>query len=98
MLARIGNDPALDTLLEEEKPDVLVHPTVLEGLFVSDLIRWGRVHRVPTVYLMNSWDNPAVKMVAVGAPDRLVGLGEQAKQGAPERLGIPLQHGLAVRA
>lgn len=92
MLARIGNDPALDTLLEEEKPDVIVHPTVLEGLFVSDLIRWGRAHRVPTVFLMNSWDNPAVKMVAVGAPDRLVVWGEHSREVAHERLALPLEH------
>ena len=98
MLARIGNDPALDALLEEEKPDVLVHPTVLEGLFVSDLIRWGRAHGVPTVYLMNSWDNPAVKAVAVGAPDRLVVWGEHSKRLAHERLGIPFEHALTFGA
>jgi CDP-Glycerol:Poly(glycerophosphate) glycerophosphotransferase len=98
MLARIGDDPALDALLEEEKPDVIVHPTVLEGLFVSDLIRWGRVHGVPTVYLMNSWDNPAVKAVAVGAPDRLVVWGEHSKQVAHARLGIPLDHLLTFGA
>ena len=92
MLARIGDDPLLDGLLEEEKPDVIVHPTVLEGLFVSDLIRWGRVHGVPTVFLMNSWDNPAVKAVAVGAPDRLVVWGEHSRQVAHERMGIPLEH------
>jgi hypothetical protein len=92
MLARTGDDPVLDALLQEEKPDVLVHPTVLEGLFVSDLIRWGRAHHVPTVYLMNSWDNPAVKAVAVGAPDRLVVWGEHSRQVANERLGIRLEH------
>src|SRR5438034_390593 len=85
-------EAAHEALLGEEKPDVIVHPTVLEGLFVSDLIRWGRAHGVPTVYLMNSWDNPAVKAVAVGAPDRLVVWGEHSKQVAHERLGVPLEH------
>ena len=98
MLARIGEAPELDALLEEEKPDVIVHPTVLEGLFVSDLIRWGRVHGVPTVYLMNSWDNPAVKAVAVGAPDRLVVWGEHSRLVAHERLGVPLEHLLTFGA
>jgi hypothetical protein len=98
MLARIGEALELDALLEEEKPDVIVHPTVLEGLFVSDLIRWGRAHGVPTVYLMNSWDNPAVKAVAVGAPDRLVVWGEHSRQVAHERMGIPLEHLLAFGA
>jgi hypothetical protein len=98
MLARIGDAPELDALLEEEKPDVVVHPTVLEGLFVSDLIRWGRAHGVPTVYLMNSWDNPAVKAVAVGAPDRLVVWGEHSRLVAHERLGVPLEHLLTFGA
>jgi hypothetical protein len=88
MLARIGRDAALDALLAEEKPDVIVHPTVLEGLFVSDLVRWGQAHAVPTVYLMNSWDNPALKALMTGEPDRLVVWGEHSVRLAHERLGI----------
>jgi len=61
MLERIGRNEPLEALLAEERPDLILHPTVLEGLFVSDLVLWGQAHGVPTVYLMNSWDNPAVK-------------------------------------
>jgi hypothetical protein len=90
MLARIGDDKALDALLREERPDVIVHPTVLEGLFVSDLVRAGQALGIPTVYLMNSWDNPAVKAMMLGAPDRLVVWGEHSRQLAHERLDVPL--------
>jgi hypothetical protein len=89
MLARIGDNPALDALLREERPDVIIHPTVLEGLFVSDLVRAGEAHGIPTVYLMNSWDNPAVKAMMLGAPDRLAVWGEHSRQLAHERLGLP---------
>jgi hypothetical protein len=90
ILRDIGDNEELDQLLVEEKPDAIVHPTVLEGLFVADLIRSGERQHIPTVYLMNSWDNPAVKAVTVGSPTKLVVWGDHSKQLAHERLGIPL--------
>jgi hypothetical protein len=98
MLARIGDNPALDALLAEERPDLIIHPTVLEGLFVSDLVRWGQAHGVPTVYLMNSWDNPAVKAILLGPPDRLVVWGEHSRQLAHDRIGVPLDRILSFGA
>ena len=91
MLARIGDNAELLALLREERPDVILHPTVLEGLFVSDLVEYGRRLGIPTVFLMNSWDNPAVKAMMLGAPDRLVVWGEHSRQLSNERLGIPLE-------
>lgn len=98
MLARIGDNGELERLLREEQPDVVVHPTVLEGLFVSDLIEYGRRLSIPTVFLMNSWDNPAIKAMMVGAPDRLVVWGEHSRLLAHERLGIPLERLLSFGA
>jgi hypothetical protein len=98
MLARIGANAELEELLRQERPHVILHPTVLEGLFVSDLIEYGRRLSVPTVFLMNSWDNPAVKAMMVGAPDRLVVWGEHSRQLAHERLGVPLDRILSFGA
>ena len=98
MLARIGDNATLDALLREERPDVIVHPTVLEGLFVSDLVSAGQAHGIPTVYLMNSWDNPAVKAMMLGAPDRLVVWGEHSRQLAHERLDMPLERVVSLGA
>jgi len=98
MLAEIGDDPSLAALLREEQPDVIVHPTVLEGLFVSDLVRYGKTLGIPTVYLMNSWDNPAVKAMMLGAPDRLVVWGEHSRQLAVERLDLPAERVVALGA
>ena len=89
MLAKIGESEALSALLREERPDVILHPTVLEGLFVSDLVRWGEQHGVPTVFIMNSWDNPATKAMLVGHPTRLVVWGEQTRQHAIRHMGVP---------
>jgi hypothetical protein len=88
-LARLGENKALNDLLQEERPDVVVHPTVLEGLFVSDLVRWGEANGKPTVFIMNAWDNPSVKAMTVGYPDRLVVWGEQSRQHAIHYMGVP---------
>lgn len=97
-LRKIGGNTAFDELMTELAPDIILHPTVLEGLFVSDLIRWGREHNVPTVFLMNSWDNPAVKAMTVGQPDWLVVWGEQTRQLAHRHLGIALERTKALGA
>lgn len=89
MLARIGENLALSNLLQEERPDVILHPTVLEGLFVSDLVHWGEANGTPTVFIMNSWDNPATKAMMVGYPNQLVVWGEQTRQHAVRHLNMP---------
>ena len=89
MLARIGENHEMSRILDGERPDVILHPTVLEGLFVSDLVQWGKKHRVPTVFIMNAWDNPSVKAMTVGYPDRLVVWGEQSRQHAIHYMGVP---------
>ena len=89
MFSRIGNNEVLDKLLQDEAPDLIVHPTVLEGLFVSDLVRWGEANRKPTLFIMNSWDNPATKALIVGCPDRLVVWGEQTRRHAMQHMGVP---------
>ena len=91
MLARIGENPALNELLEQERPDIIIHPSVLEGLFVSDLVKWGKKNGTPTVFVMNSWDNPAVKAMMVGYPDRLAVWGEQTKDHAIRHMGMPAE-------
>jgi CDP-glycerol glycerophosphotransferase (TagB/SpsB family) len=88
MLRKIGANNLLESLLNEERPDVVIHPTVLEGLFVSDLIRWGEMHGTPTIFIMNSWDNPATKAMMVGAPSQLIVWGEQTKQHAIRHMHI----------
>lgn len=89
MLERIGENAALNALLDEERPDVIVHPTVLEGLFVSDLVRWGVRHGTPTVFITNSWDNASTRVMLAGHPDRLVVWGAQARKDAVEHMGTP---------
>ena len=97
-LKKIGKNLYLDYLLKEIQPDVIIHPTVLEGLFVSDLIVLGKENKIPTVYLMNSWDNPSTKAMTMGQPDWLIVWGEQSKMHANVHLKMDKDHILTLGA
>lgn len=88
---RLNSNPfvGLRNLLEREKPDVLIHPCVLEGLFLNDLIEESKRMDIPLVIIMNSWDNPSTKRAMVGIPDWLLVWGEQTFRHAVDFAGMP---------
>ncbi len=64
-------------VIENFKPDVIIHPSVLEGLFINDLILISKKKKIPLVVIMNSWDNPSTKNSVIGFPDWLLVWGRQ---------------------
>jgi len=88
MLWRLGEDRDLKRLLQEERPDIVVHPTVLEGVFVTDLVSLCSELGTPTLYIMNSWDNPSSKAMMLGKPDFLAVWGEQTRNHAQQFLDM----------
>lgn len=89
-LARHPNTQ-LEGLLDRVDPDVVIHPCVLNGLFINDLIAMCRERGVPCVTVMNSWDNPATKQAMVGAPDLLLVWGEQSERHAQAYMAMPAE-------
>ena len=73
---------ALSDMLDREKPDVIIHPSVLEGVFINDLVEESRARGIPLVVVMNSWDNPSTKRAVVGQPDWLLVWGPQTRDHA----------------
>jgi hypothetical protein len=73
---------AMDAFVERFRPDVLIHPTVLDGVFINDFVLLGRKYRIPTIAIMNSWDNPSTKRAVVGRPDWLLVWGPQTQSHA----------------
>jgi hypothetical protein len=69
----------MDALLDSERPDVLIHPSVLAGVFMNDLIDASRSRSIPLVVIMNSWDNPSTKRAMSGQPDWLLVWGPQTR-------------------
>jgi hypothetical protein len=80
---------ALDALLDRVCPDAIVHPSVLAGLFINDLVTASRMTGIPLVVIMNSWDNPSTKRAMTGRPDWLLVWGPQTQTHAVKFLGMP---------
>lgn len=91
MLRRLAVTPCteLANLLEREQPDVLIHPSTFEGYFINDFVALGKEMGVPTVLIMNSWDNPSLKQAMAGQPDVTVVWGEQTVRHAQKFMAIP---------
>ena len=80
--------PMID-FLDEEKPDLIIHPTILQGMFINDLLLAARQKAIPSLLLMNSWDNPSQKAAVTGFPDKLAVWGRQTYNHARDYMGIP---------
>jgi hypothetical protein len=78
----------MDDLVKRLQPDVLVHPTVFDGYFINDFVLIGRRLKIPTVAIMNSWDNPSSKRSVVGVPDLVLVWGPQTQAHAVTYMGI----------
>ena len=88
--ARLAKMPnaALDSLLDEEAPNAIIHPSVLDGIYINDLIEASKARDIPLIVIMNSWDNPSTKHAMAGKPDRLLVWGEQTRRHAIEYVGM----------
>lgn len=69
----------LDELVVRELPDILIHPSTFDGYFINDVVELGRRKKIPSLLVMNSWDNPSVKRAAAGLPDWIAVWGEQTR-------------------
>jgi CDP-glycerol glycerophosphotransferase (TagB/SpsB family) len=87
--ARQAPNRPLEDLFDRFRPDVVLHPTVLAGVFIDDLVDICRRRKVPFVAIMNSWDNPSTKYAASGCPDWLLVWGEQTWRHSLEFMGMP---------
>ena len=85
-------DADMTNLIERFQPDVVIHPCVLEGLFLNDLIQITKAKKIPLVVIMNSWDNPSTKNAMSGIPDWLLVWGKQTKNHAIRFCKMPDKH------
>ena len=69
-------------------PDLIIHPSVLEGLFINDLVLISNQNKIPLIVIMNSWDNPSTKSAVVGNPDWLLVWGQQTYNHSIEYLNM----------
>jgi hypothetical protein len=69
----------LESLLDRVRPDAIIHPSVLAGVFINDLVTASQLRGIPLVVIMNSWDNPSTKRAMTGQPDWLLVWGPQTQ-------------------
>jgi hypothetical protein len=89
---------ALADLLDRERPDVVIHPSVLEGFFINDVIDECARREIPSVVVMNSWDNPSTKRAVVGHPDWLIVWGPHTRDHAIRFIGVRPERTIAFGA
>ncbi len=76
----------LEKLLENGGFDLIIHPTVMDGLFVNDLLDHSKRYGIPLYILMNSWDNISTCRYVQSMPDRLFVWGQQTEEHARDYL------------
>jgi hypothetical protein len=79
---------ALESFLDAQRPDAIIHPSILEGIYINELVEASQRRGVPLVVIMNSWDNPSSKRAVIGRPDWLLVWGEQTWRHACEFVGM----------
>lgn len=79
---------SLINILSEEKPDLLIHPSVLQGSYIDDVVFYGNKIKKPVVIIMNSWDNPTTKRSVVNKNYFLLVWGQQTKKHALQYMGL----------
>ena len=75
-------------ILSKEKPDLLIHPSVLEGNYIDDVVFYGNQIKKPILVIMNSWDNPLTKRSVVNKDYHLLVWGKQTKLHALKYMGL----------
>ncbi len=75
--------------ISELAPDIIIHPSTFAGYFINDVIAEGKAQGIPTMLLMNSWDNPSTKRATSGKADWVAVWGEQTLRHTHFYMGIP---------
>lgn len=78
ILASLGSNADVDTLLDELEPDLVIAPTAGTDALVLDFIASARKRKIPTLVLINGWDNLASKATFPVAPDHVAVWGAQS--------------------
>jgi hypothetical protein len=96
---RIEKMPSkMEELVRRLQPDVLIHPTVFDGYFVNDFVLIGKRLGIPTIAIMNSWDNPSTKRTVVDKPDWVMVWGPQTQAHAVQYMKMPVERAIPFGA
>ena len=88
---QLSNNPnkKFENLIKNEKPDLIIHPSVLSGVYINEIVYQGNKFKIPVVLIMNSWDNPSSKRSVVSNNYWLLVWGPQTKMHARKLMNMP---------
>lgn len=88
----LGKNIHLEKIIKKFQIDLILSPTTWGGYFDMDLIDIGKKFEIPTIFLMNSWDNTNFSGMPHENPNRYLVWGKKSKNYANEFKKIPLQN------
>jgi hypothetical protein len=85
---RLPVNPHLDRLVADVDPDVIVFPSSAYDPVGNDVTRIGAARHVPTLFLIDNWDNLSSKSLFWTWPDHVGVWGPQSRHHAEEIQGF----------
>ncbi len=79
----------LEKFIDSFKPDLIIHPSTFQGVYVNELALISKKNKIPYILLMNSWDNPCLKNTSIYKPSIVGVWGEQTKYHAIKYMDMP---------
>ena len=79
----------LYNFINNYKPDIIIHPSIFQGVYINELALISHEYKIPYILLMNSWDNPCLKNTSIFEPSIVGVWGEQTKYHALKYMGLP---------
>lgn len=78
----------LEDFINSFKPDLLIHPSIFQGVFINELSLISKEYNIPFILLMNSWDNPCLKNTSIYKPTIVGVWGPQTQFHAIKYMGL----------
>ena len=69
-----------EAYIKKHKPDLVIHPSTMVGYFVNDATKLTSDLKIPHLFIMNSWDNPSTKRMAIYNPQKILVWGPQTSK------------------
>ena len=80
LISYLCTNPQMNRLINEIKPDLILHPSIAHDLFSLSVIEEAKKSNVPVLILIDNWDNLSSKSFFVRKPTYITSWGEQSKE------------------
>ena len=86
-----NNCKDFELFIKKHNPDLIIHPSTLVGYFVNDATKLALELNIPHLFIMNSWDNPSTKRMAIYNPQKILVWGPQTSKHVKEFMKLQVE-------